>query len=93
MHSAQVEVATRSLPSVVSAAAARVVGFFSYHRRSVSEVPDAGEDEGHPVLVAAVHGVLVPDAAAGLRDHRDAALARLLHRIVPSCITAGSTTH
>jgi len=52
----------------------------------VFEVPDAGEDEGHTVLVAAVHGVLVPDAAAGLRDHRDAALARLLHCIVPSCI-------
>lgn len=55
-------------------------------RRSVPEVPDAGEDEGHPVLVAALHGVLVPDAAAGLCDHRHAALARLLHRVVPSCI-------
>lgn len=54
---------------------------------SVPEVPDAGEEEGHPILVAAVHGVLVPDAATRLRDHCDAALARLLHCVVPRCTT------
>jgi len=43
----------------------------------VFEVPDACEDKGHPVLVAAVHGILVPDAAARLPDHPDAALACL----------------
>jgi hypothetical protein len=59
----------------------------------VPEVPDAGEEEGHPVLVATVHGVLVPDAAAGLRDHRDAAPARLLHRVVPSCAAQSAQQH
>lgn len=52
---------------------------------SVPEVPDAGEEEGDAVLVAAVDGVAVPHAAARLRDHANAVLARLLHGVVPSC--------
>ena len=49
------------------------------------KVADGGEQEGDTVLVAAVDGVLVPHAAAGLRNRADAVLARFLHGILPSC--------
>jgi hypothetical protein len=49
------------------------------------EVPNAGEDERHPVLVAARDGVLVPDTASRLSDDPDAVLARLLNSVVPGC--------
>jgi hypothetical protein len=50
----------------------------------VLEVAHAGGDEHDAVLVAALDGVRVPHAAAGVRDRRDARLARLLDRVAPA---------
>nr|ACN36684.1 unknown [Zea mays] len=47
------------------------------------EVPDAGEDERHTILVAARDGVLVLLTASWLGDDADAVLARLLDGIIP----------
>ncbi len=47
------------------------------------EVPDAGRDKGDAILVAAVDGVLVSQAAAGMRDGRNTGLAGLFDRVVP----------
>lgn len=49
------------------------------------EVPNAGEDERHAVLVAARDGVLVLLTASWLSDDSDAVLARLLNGVVPGC--------
>jgi hypothetical protein len=49
------------------------------------EVPDAGEDERHTILVAARDGVLVLLTASWLGDDADAVLARLLDGIIPGC--------
>jgi hypothetical protein len=49
------------------------------------EVPRAGEDERHAVLVAARDGFLLPLASPRLRDDPDAAVARLLNGVLPSC--------
>ena len=50
---------------------------------SVLEVAHAGGDQHNAILVAALHRVRVPHAAAGVRDGRDARLAGELHRVVP----------
>lgn len=57
------------------------------------EVPDTGRDKGNAILIAAVNGVLVSQAAAGVRDGRDTSLACLLDRVVPGERKEGVTGH
>lgn len=48
------------------------------------EVADASRQECHPVFVAAVNGVLVPQAATRVNNGRDAGLARNLDAVIPA---------
>ena len=51
---------------------------------SVFEVPNAGDQQRDAVLVAALHGIRVAHAAAGVDDGSHPRLARNLDRVVPS---------
>lgn len=47
------------------------------------EVAVASDNQGHAVLVAYVHSLLVAHGATGVRDGLDTSLARDLNRVAP----------
>ena len=51
---------------------------------SVLEVPDAGGQQRHSILVAALDGVLVPHRPAGVHYCRNSSHACNLHRVIPA---------
>ena len=53
-------------------------------RLSMPKVPNVGEEKRYSVFVAAVYGIPVSDAPAGLSNNTHPTFARFFHSIFPS---------
>lgn len=57
-----------------------------WQQSSMPEVPHVGEEKRNAILITAVYGIPVSDAATRLCNNTNPALTCFFHRIIPGCL-------